>query len=87
MRNKANTRQCVVCRTRADKKDLVRLIKIDGDLVVIDKNGKSGGRGAYICNNEACITKAEQKGFLNRAFKCNIKNKENLFKELIELGR
>ena len=87
MRNKANTRQCVVCRNRLNKDDLIRLVKVEGDTVVIDKNNKLGGRGAYICKNEKCLKTAEQKGILNRAFKCNIKNKENLFKELTELGR
>ncbi len=87
MRNKANTRQCAVCRARLDKSDLIRLVKTEDDIVVVDRTGKLGGRGAYICKNEACLKKAEQKGILNRAFKCNIKNKENLFKELFEFGR
>ena len=87
MRNKANTRQCAVCRARKDKSELIRLVKVEGDNVAVDKFGSFGGRGAYVCKNENCLKTAEQKNILNRAFKCNIKNKENLYKELLELGR
>ncbi|MBR3532340.1 MAG: YlxR family protein [Clostridiales bacterium] len=48
-------RMCVSCRTRRDKKDLIRVtLKEDGTLTA-DPTGKLPGRGAYLCKDEKCI--------------------------------
>jgi hypothetical protein len=47
-------RKCVGCRQMYDKPTLIR----------IDKSDDSKGRGAYVCNNRACIELAKKnKGF------------------------
>jgi predicted RNA-binding protein YlxR (DUF448 family) len=47
------------------KKDLLRLI-VDGDKLIVDPGGKTGGRGAYLCRSEDCLNKAlKKKRFTN----------------------
>lgn len=85
MRNMAFTRQCIACRERKNKKNLIRVCK-QGNLIVVDTLNKVNGRGAYICKNKDCIKKIEDKNLLNRAFKMPIssENKQIIFKELGE---
>jgi len=45
-------RTCVICRTKAAKRGLVRIVRSDG--VEIDVTGKKPGRGAYLCGRRAC---------------------------------
>ena len=47
-------RTCIACREMKPKKEMLRVVKnADGDISV-DVTGKSQGRGAYICNGDAC---------------------------------
>ena len=50
---KVPQRMCIVCKQMFDKKDLVRILKTEDD-IVIDITGKKNGRGAYVCKN-GCI--------------------------------
>ena len=38
----------------------------------IDFSGKAAGRGAYICNDSACIAKLKKGRLLNKAFSCEV---------------
>ena len=59
-------RMCVVCRQMKPKKELIRIFNSDG-VVAIDKTGKSGGRGVYVCKCKEYITKAlKNKGFVKQ---------------------
>lgn len=60
-------RMCTVCREMKDKNALVRVARADGRYFV-DKTGKAGGRGAYICKNPACINLARKKNVFARSF-------------------
>ena len=40
--------------------------------ILIDKKGKSDGRGAYICNNLECLQNLEKSKRLEKAFKQKI---------------
>ena len=64
MRNKAFTRQCCACRCHKDKSELIRLVAIDGE-VVIDVNSNIQGRGVYICKDANCIKIAKKKNIIN----------------------
>lgn len=56
-------RMCVVCRQMKPKNELIRVVNSDGN-VAVDKTGKGGGRGVYLCKCKDCITKAlKSKGF------------------------
>ena len=65
-------RTCVVCKSKQDKNNLVRIVKTPEGKIVLDKTGKVNGRGAYICNNISCIEKCAKTHALNRAFKQEI---------------
>ena len=78
-------RMCIVCKQMFDKKDLVRVLKVEDD-IVIDPTGKKNGRGAYVCKN-GCICKCEKTHALDRAFKVAISQEtyRKLEKEFLEI--
>ncbi len=63
---------CAGCREGKPKKELVRVVKSPDGEISVDLTGKKSGRGAYICKNEACLTKARKARCLERAFSCQI---------------
>ena len=84
MRNKKQTRTCIGCSLKEDKKNLYRIVKtktFENDLnqkennVVFDGSQQYGGRGAYICSLD-CLDKAIQRKFLQNRLKTNISNSE-----------
>ncbi|MCH5153449.1 MAG: YlxR family protein [Clostridiales bacterium] len=59
-------RMCVVCRQMKPKAELIRIVNSE-DGVTVDKTGKLGGRGVYLCKCKECITKAlKNKGFVKQ---------------------
>lgn len=48
-------RMCVTCKTRRDKKDLLRVVFTEQGDAIVDLTGKASGRGAYLCRNAQCI--------------------------------
>ena len=49
-------RTCIGCRGKFPKKTLLRFVcHLDSHLRA-DRTGKSPGRGAYVCESQACIT-------------------------------
>lgn len=48
-------RQCVVCRTRRPKADLLRLAWRGRDSLAWDPGPKSAGRGVYLCRQGGCV--------------------------------
>ena len=65
-------RMCIVCRQMVDKSQLLRIVKTSDNDFFIDRTGKANGRGAYVCNNAACMGTCLKKKTLNNAFKCNV---------------
>lgn len=61
-------RTCVVCRQKAGKRGLFRLVRTH-DGVQIDPTGKMNGRGAYLCENVACWERALTSDVLTRALR------------------
>ena len=59
-------RQCVGCREMKDKKSLLRVVKSPEGQVSLDFGGKKPGRGAYVCRQEACLTRAIKQKQLER---------------------
>ena len=58
-------RMCIACRQGKQKKELLRVVAADGELVV-DETGKAQGRGAYICPTIECLDKARKSKAFNR---------------------
>lgn len=61
-------RTCCVCRSRAEKRDLIRLVCSEGRLELGDASG-SKGRGAYVHADARCLAKAAQPARWERALK------------------
>lgn len=57
---KIPSRQCIGCMTSRPKKELVRVVRAPSGEISIDLVGKAG-RGAYLCPNPDCLTKAKRK--------------------------
>ncbi|MEG0752075.1 MAG: YlxR family protein [Oscillospiraceae bacterium] len=65
-------RMCAACREGRPKKELARVVKSPDGEISVDTNGKSPGRGAYICRNAQCFEKARKAHSLERALECAI---------------
>ncbi len=61
-------RMCMVCRERAEKDGLVRVVKQPDGKIVLDLEGKLPGRGGYLCKEKACLLGAQKRRVLERAF-------------------
>lgn len=68
-------RMCIVCRTMHPKNELTRIVRLETGEIIVDKTGKAQGRGAYICNNQECISKCKKQKALNKNYKTNIEDK------------
>ena len=65
-------RMCLGCNEMKPKRELIRVVKNkDGELFV-DLTGKLNGRGAYICKNRDCFSKARKARRLERKLECQI---------------
>ncbi len=64
-------RKCIACRQIKKQNQFIRVAKINNNLL-IDKNYKLGGRGAYICNDNNCIALTIKKRLLNKAYKKDV---------------
>ena len=65
-------RMCTGCHEMKPKKELIRVVKTPEGEIKVDFTGKLNGRGAYICRNVECFTKAQKQKSLSRAFECQI---------------
>ena len=79
-------RQCIGC---GQMKDLIRILKTQVESIVIDATGRKNGRGAYICANEDCLSKAFKNKGLERSFKMAVDSAvyDELAKELNNIGK
>ena len=72
MQKKIPQRQCMGCRERKNKRDMIRVVrKTDGE-VSLDFSGKLNGRGAYICPNAECLKKVQRSKALERSLETAI---------------
>lgn len=59
-------RMCVGCRDMKPKRELIRVVRAPDGTVSMDPVGKKPGRGAYVCRQEACLTRAIRQRQLER---------------------
>ena len=83
MMGAGTVRSCVACRRKGDKGELLKLANTPMG-VVIDYSERLPGRGAYVCAEDECITKALNESVLSRAFrhKAAPPDKEGFYREL-----
>ena len=67
MQKKIPQRQCMGCRERKAKKEMIRVVRGTDGNVSLDFGGKMNGRGAYICPNSDCLKKALRSKALDRS--------------------
>ncbi len=72
MQKKIPQRQCMGCRERKAKRDMIRVVRgVDGT-VSLDFSGKANGRGAYICPDMECLKKARKTRALERSLEAEL---------------
>ncbi|MBR2377501.1 MAG: YlxR family protein [Clostridia bacterium] len=75
-------RTCIACRSEKPKKELIRIVKNKENVFAVDRTGKLSGRGAYICDDKACMQKLLKKRLLNHAFEMEVS--EEVYKAIEE---
>ena len=74
---KQPVRQCVSCKTRKDKRELIRVVEGPDGMLVADPTGRMPGRGAYLCKNKECIeTELRKAARLSKGLRRNITAEE-----------
>ena len=72
MQKKIPQRQCMGCRERKEKRQLIRVVRSPEGEVSLDFSGKKNGRGAYLCPNPDCLKKAIRSKALDRSLEVTI---------------
>ena len=87
MQKKIPQRQCMGCRERKPKRELIRIVRTTDGNVTVDFGGKLNGRGAYICPDVECLKKVQKSKALERSLETSIPEAvyDRLCKEL-EVG-
>lgn len=65
-------RTCMGCNEKKSKKELIRIVKNKDGIISIDRTGKQEGRGAYICDNVACLDKVVKSKRLEKVLESKI---------------
>ena len=84
MQKKIPMRQCMGCRERREKRELIRVVRCTDGSVSLDFSGKLNGRGAYLCPNMECLKKAQKSKVLDRSLEVTIPEEvyDRLLKEM-----
>lgn len=72
MQKKIPQRQCMGCRERKAKRELIRVVRTPEGGVSLDFGGKMNGRGAYLCPDPECLKKAIRSKALDRSLEVEI---------------
>lgn len=75
-------RKCVGCGEMKPKKELIRVVRSPEGEISLDLTGKKAGRGAYVCPDKECISKAYKGHRLEKALEKQVN--ENVYKRLLE---
>ena len=84
MQKKIPQRQCMGCRERKPKRDMIRIVRTPEGVVTLDFGGKMNGRGAYICPDKECLKKVQKSKALERSLEIPIPDEvfDRLAKEM-----
>jgi predicted RNA-binding protein YlxR (DUF448 family) len=61
-------RTCRVCRRKAPKQTLLRLVIREGNRIEADAGQTAPGRGWYLCRTEKCLSVLNKPKMLRKAF-------------------
>lgn len=70
-KSKTPMRRCVACRESRPQSELIRFTFREG-LLTRDVDGKTEGRGYYLCKSKACADTAIKRKAFNRACRCDL---------------
>jgi uncharacterized protein len=62
----------VACRQVKAKRELIRVVRDATGRLSVDLRGKAPGRGAYLCPDDACLTRGIDEGSVGRALEVSI---------------
>ena len=65
-------RQCISCKKRLPKKNLLKIVRLPSGSIEIDRQQKKNGRSAYLCWDVTCVEKAKSDALLSCALGCTI---------------
>jgi len=65
-------RTCVGCRSKTQKRALIRVVRSPEGRVVVDPTGRAAGRGAYVHPSKECLRLAVRRGALARALQSQL---------------
>lgn len=80
---KVPLRKCVITGEQHPKQEMFRIVRTPEGEVVLDKTGKTRGRGAYVVKDKKVILAAQKKKSLERNLEIAIP--DSLFEELLSL--
>ena len=72
MQKKIPQRQCMGCRERKNKREMIRVVRSPEGNVSLDFGGKAPGRGAYLCPDVECLKRALRSKALDRSLEVAI---------------
>lgn len=75
-KRKIPLRKCVGCGEQKTKRELIRIVRSPEGEVSLDRTGKLPGRGAYICNEEACLKRAIKTNAVQRALQVELSQEQ-----------
>lgn len=73
-------RMCLGCQEMRPKKELLRIVKTSEEVLEFDPTSKKNGRGAYLCLNAECFSKALKNHKFEKTF--SIKPSAEMISEL-----
>lgn len=75
-------RTCVACREIKVKGELIRVVRVADGRVEVDTEDKKAGRGAYLCQTQACWKIGLKGGRLEHSLKITLTmdNREQLIR-------
>lgn len=65
-------RQCLGCREKFPKRELIRVVRSPEGILSLDEKGKAPGRGAYLCGKAECLKKIQKTRALQRALEVTV---------------
>lgn len=72
MRRSVNPRRCVACRRERAPREMLRVVRRPDGQVTLDEQGKTSGRGAYVCPDPQCVALCLKRRLLEKALKCSV---------------
>lgn len=74
-------RTCVVTKEKLPKKELIRIVNNNGEIIV-DETGKVNGHGCYLKKDESVVMTAKDKKILDRVLETKVN--DEVYMEIIE---